>query len=161
MVGERDAEIYQQHAAELTRFASGLVGPADAADLVSDAMVNVLSSAAWPGVINHRAYLYRAVLNAARARARSDERRRDRERRSVLAEPSGHARLLLAPADDRDDVIRAVLDLSPRQRAVIYLAYWEDLTPATSAALLGISEGSIHRHLARARRYLRRILDEY
>jgi RNA polymerase sigma factor (sigma-70 family) len=161
MVGEADAEIYQQHAAELTRFASGLVGPTDAADLVSDAVLNALSSPAWPGVSNHRAYLYRAVLNAARARARRDERRRDREHRMVLSEPHGHAHLLLASVDDRDDVIRAALNLSPRQRAVIYLAYWEDITPAASAALLGISEGAIRRHLARARRHLRRTLDEH
>jgi len=56
--------------------------------------------------------------------------------------------LLVAPADERDDVVRAVMELSPRQRAVVYLAYWEDMTPASTAAVLGIGEGSVRRHLA-------------
>ncbi len=161
MAADRDGEIYRQHAQELSRLASVLVGPADAADVVSDAVVQALSSASWPTVVNHRAYLYQAVMNAARARARSDGRRAAREQRSVQSQPLlAQSRLLLAPVNDRDDVVRAVMGLSPRQRAVVYLAYWEDMTPAASGLLLGISEGSVRRHLARARRSLRKVLDE-
>ncbi len=124
MVTERDGDIYRQHAHELSRLATVLVGPADAADVVSEAVVSALSSPSWPMVVNHRAYLYRSVVNAARARARSDGRRVLREQKSVQAMALGAPRLLVAPADDRDDVVRAVMTLSPRQRAVVYLAYW-------------------------------------
>lgn len=161
MTTDRDGEIYRQHARELSRLASVLVGPSDAADVVSDAVVAALSSPSWSSVIDHRAYLYRAVVNAARARARSDSRRAAREEKTMQTQLLAHGRLLIAPIDERDDVVRAVMGLSPRQRAVVYLAYWEDMTPASSAVLLGISEGSVRRHLARARRFLRRVIHEH
>jgi RNA polymerase sigma-70 factor (ECF subfamily) len=53
----------------------------------------------------------------------------------------------------------AVVALSVRQRAVIVLTYWADLDPRTVAERLGISEGSVRRHLARARAHLREALD--
>ena len=59
---ERDAEIYRAHAHELTRLATVFVGPADASDLVSDAVVQSLSSPSLPAVTNHRAGLGRAAM---------------------------------------------------------------------------------------------------
>ena len=41
----------------------------------------------------------------------------------------------------------------------MYLTYWEDLAPQTIANLLGVSEGTVRKQLARARDQLRRILD--
>ena len=40
------------------------------------------------------------------------------------------------------EVVAALRRLSPQQRAVIHLTYWEDLTPTTVAARLGIREGN-------------------
>jgi DNA-directed RNA polymerase specialized sigma24 family protein len=37
-----DEEVYAKHAEELTRFATGLVGPADAADVASAAVLSCL-----------------------------------------------------------------------------------------------------------------------
>ena len=62
-------------------------------------------------------------------------------------------------SDQLSDVLDMVDRLSPRQRAVVYLAYWDDLDPAAIAQVLGVSEGSVRRHLARARAALRRMLD--
>jgi RNA polymerase sigma factor (sigma-70 family) len=59
----------------------------------------------------------------------------------------------------RSDVRIAVASLSVRQRAVIVLTYWADLDPCSVADWLGISEGSVRRHLARARARLREVLD--
>jgi RNA polymerase sigma factor (sigma-70 family) len=64
------------------------------------------------------------------------------------------------PVEYRPEVLRAVKQLSVRQRAVIVLSYWEQFTPRETAAYLGISEGSVRRHLARARSKLRRLLDD-
>jgi RNA polymerase sigma-70 factor (ECF subfamily) len=50
------------------------------------------------------------------------------------------------------------MGLSPQQRAVVYLTYWDDLTPAQVAVLLAVSEGTVRKQLARARVHLRRIL---
>jgi len=59
-----------------------------------------------------------------------------------------------------DEVLEAVARLSPRQRAVVFLTYWDDLDPAAVASTLGLGEGSVRRHLARARARLRKMLHE-
>lgn len=152
MARDEDERIYRKHAEELTRFATFLAGPGDAPDVVSGAVLRALSSPAWPKVEHHRAYLFRAVLNEARMHHRSTARRHARERSSAPAET-------VDELDTPSDVLEKVDKLSPRQRAVIYLAYWDDLDPPAIAAVLGVSEGSVRRHLARARAALRRMLD--
>jgi RNA polymerase sigma factor (sigma-70 family) len=148
-----NAEIYGKHADDLVRFATGLVGPADAADVVADAVVRALSSRAWAGVQNHRAYLTRAVLNEARMHHRSTLRRRARE---ALAAGDG----VTYDTAPRPDVLKQVARLSLRQRAVVVLTYWDDLDQRAVADRLGISAGSVRRHLARAHAKLRRLLDD-
>lgn len=59
----------------------------------------------------------------------------------------------------RPDVAAAVARLSVRQRAVVVLTYWADLDPAAIGVMLDVSEGSVRRHLARARAHLRKVLD--
>jgi RNA polymerase sigma factor (sigma-70 family) len=146
-----DAETYEKYAGELVRFATGLVGPDDAADVVADAFVRVLGSASWPDVDKQRAYLYRAVLNEVRMRHRSTMRRRARELRAF-------DRLVLEDVEVRPEVLEAMSVLSTQQRAAVILTYWEDLTPGEVAGRLGVSEGSVRRHLARGRSKLREVL---
>lgn len=148
-----NAEIYGKHADDLVRFATGLVGPSDAPDVVSDAVIRALSSRSWPGVQNHRAYLTRAVLNEARMHHRSTLRRRAREARNPTDD-------VTYDAVPRPEVLEHVARLSLRQRAVVVLTYWDDLDQHTVADRLGISEGSVRRHLARAHVKLRRLLDD-
>lgn len=147
----QDADTYRELAPELVRFATGLVGRSDAADVVSSAVLKSLSAPAWPRVANRRAYLYRAVMNEARTWSRRNSQRQDRELRSA-----GSSTWELPGL--RPEVAAAVRDLSVRQRAVIVLTYWADLDPPTVATHLGISEGSVRRHLARARTRLREVL---
>lgn len=150
---DSDAVIYERLAPELIRFAHTLVGRSDAADVLSEAVVRSLASTNWSNVADRRAYLYRAVVSVA-----SNHRRRAASQRRRDAR--------LAPPDDRElpnvrpDVRRAVLGLSVRQRAVIVLTYWADLTPTSIGDLLGVSEGSVRRHLARARAHLREVLHD-
>lgn len=148
-----DEEVYRKYGDDLVRFAMGLVGRNDGADVVSDAMLRVFSSDSWGSVSNQRAYLYRAVLNEASNTHRERQRRWARE---LKVADSG----CTDPVEYRPEVLRAVKQLSLRQRAVIVLAYWEQFTPRETAAFLGISEGSVRRHLARGRSRLRRLLDE-
>jgi RNA polymerase sigma-70 factor (ECF subfamily) len=56
------------------------------------------------------------------------------------------------------DVLAAVDKLSLQQRASVLLTYWDDLTPAEVGSRLGISEGAVKRHLARARAHLKEFL---
>ena len=150
MTGE---EAYEKYSEELIRFATGLVGPSDAGDLVMDAMMRCIYSSRWPSVRNARAYLHQAVLRQARNHHRTTMRRRARE--AAAAPPEATEAM-----DVRPEVLQAVARLSMRQRAVIFLTYWSDLHPANVAELLGIGEGSVKRHLARARVRLKDMLDD-
>ena len=50
---------------------------------------------------------------------------------------------LTAAVDLRDALMRILRMLPPQQRAVIVLRYWEQLTLAETAAVLGCSEGTV------------------
>lgn len=103
--GHTCAEVYQSHAAELIRYATVLVGPDDAADVVTDAVLNVFASPKWRYVKSRRAYLFRAVLNQSQTFHRSTSRRQRRENivtlRTTLTgltpDPSIDARALQSP----------------------------------------------------------------
>lgn len=146
-----DVEVYEKHASELVRFATGLVGPDDAADVVADAFVKVLGSSTWETVEDQRAYLYRSVLNQVRMRHRSTMRRRAREMRTAGPEA-------VFDPEVRPEVMEAMGVLTTKQRAAVVLTYWEDLAPSEVAQRLGISEGTVRRHLARSRSKLREVL---
>jgi RNA polymerase sigma factor (sigma-70 family) len=146
-----DAATYEALAPELIRYATGLVGRHDAADLLSTVVLRALGSEAWRSVVDHRAYLYRALTNEARRWTDRSRRRFEREHRAAL-----QWRWELPEFDP--EVRAAVDELSVRQRAVTVLTYWDDHDPATIADLLGISEGAVRRHLARARARLREVL---
>ena len=147
-----DGEVYRKHADDLTRFATGLVGPGNAADVVSEAVLSCFNSEQWPTVTAKRSYLYRSVYNKAAEFHRSSRRRSRRE--ALVAD-----RELVEGPEIRPEVLAAVFGLSVRQRAVIVLTYWEDLDSSTIAALLNISDGSVKRHLARGRSRLKEVLN--
>lgn len=71
-----------------------------------------------------------------------DERRRPWRREQPVAElpePPGHS----DRADDRLDLLAALARLPARQRATVVLRYWSDLGIAETAAVLGVSEGTV------------------
>src|SRR6478752_7781163 len=78
-----DAEVYGKYADELVRFATVLVGPDSAADVVSASVITAFRAPAWADVQHPRAYLYRAVLNESRMTARRDARRTRYEQRAA------------------------------------------------------------------------------
>ncbi len=147
-----DAEqLWRAHAADLMRFATVLVGPADAHDIAVEAFLRAGAVAAGDTVTDPRAYLMRAVANRANDLRRSRERQWRRDLSAVG--PSS-----TAGPDTFLDVRRAVSSLSLGQRTVIYFVYWEDLSERDIAALLQISPGTVRRHLVRARLHLRKAL---
>lgn len=148
-----ESGLYVEHRGELMRYATTLVGPSDAADVVSDAMESLLRSRQLLSARNPAALMHRAVLRKAQSMHRSTFRRRSREQRFGRELTSSNPEL-------RPDVVAAVIGLSPKQRACVYLTYWNDLAPSQVSEWLAISEGSVKRHLARARARLREVIDE-
>jgi RNA polymerase sigma-70 factor (sigma-E family) len=136
---------------ELLRFAYLLTGdPHKAADLVQDALERTLLS--WDRVIRKddpEAYVRRAILN----RNVSVWRRVRRER--LVAETPDIA---YEPPDGRAfdaDLWAALATLPPRQRAVLVLRFYEDLSEAGTAAALGCSVGTVKSQTFRALAKLR------
>lgn len=145
--------VYRSYSEELTRYATGLVGPFDAPDVVTDACLKAFETRNWPDVVDRRAYLYRTVLNVANDHHRQTLSRRLREMKTAARED------LPDPTATVDiEVLDAVARLSVQQRAAVFLTYWEDLPPDAVAKRMGVSTGTVKRHLARARRRLGELL---
>jgi len=154
---EDPASFYRAHANELTHFATSLVGPADAPDVVANAVAKTLAAREWSSLDNPRAYLFRAVYREAMSWRRLAARRSvrhalDAERLSAVE------RTVTTPEHD-SRVAAAVARLSARQRAVVVLTYWGDRSIDEIARMLGTSEGTVKKHLARARQSLRSMLE--
>jgi RNA polymerase sigma-70 factor (ECF subfamily) len=148
--------VYVAHSLRLIRLATVLVGPDDAPDLVSDAVRRAVHRPGWTDVRDQGAYLVSSLVNATRQFHRERSRRAAREQRAARLVPEG-ARYEPTPADL--DVRVALEALSPQQRAVVFLVYWEDQQIPQVAHLLDVSEGSVRKQLARAKSKLKRILD--
>lgn len=143
--------VWRAHGPDAVRFATVLVGPVDAHDIVVDAFVRVAAVATLSEVANVRSYLLRAVANQARSHQRAFRRRLRRDV-SALGPDS------VVAVETDVDVRRAIRALTVRQRAAVYLVYWEDFTEAAVAEVLCVSTGTAHHLLATARARLRRSL---
>ncbi len=147
-------EEFRLYVDELVRFATLLVGADDATDVVSEAVTTSLARGSLVGVENIRAYWFRAVMNTAADWHRKSFSRRRREERFVgLRAPVSE---WMPPGDAR----RILAGLSPQQKAVVFLTYWYDLSPASVGELLAVSEGTVRKQLARARNHLREVLTD-
>lgn len=151
-------EAYSAWAEDLVRYAAVLVAPTDAGDVVAEAFVRLLSNRqVWERAAEPRRFLFGVVANVARDHHRTTARREVRAVKvSTLVRHEAGKDL---DATDQDHVlIPALAELSPQQRAVVYLTYWEDMSVADIADALEISDGSVRRQLARGRERLRRLL---
>lgn len=142
-------DIWTKWGADLLAYASMLVGPDEAADVVQEVMARLVATEDGAGLT--RPYLFRSVLNEVRMQHRAKTRRERREWKA--SEPRSEHEFLSDP-----DVIAAIGRLSPMQRAVVFLTYWDDLTVEAVADVLQIAPGTVKAHLARARASLRRVL---
>lgn len=147
-MGVSDDQIWRKHRQELVRYATVLVGPSDAEDLLSAVVVRALASqGSLSALEDPRPYLFRALLNEAKNHSRSKTRR--------LPLPTAANQ---DPPDLRPDVFQAVMGLAPQQRAAVYLVYWKDLSVAEAGGLMGCRPGTVKRYLSLARNHLKGVL---
>jgi RNA polymerase sigma-70 factor (sigma-E family) len=139
-------DLYRAHALGLVRFALMLVGDQGTAeDVVQEAFLGLYRG--WHRVRDQAsvlAYLRAAVVNRARGVQRS--RRRGRLRMLQHAQPDPPVWSAEAAAIDGEDrrlLLAAVAALPPRQREVLALKYFLDLSEADVAAILGITRGTV------------------
>lgn len=120
----------------------------DAEDLLQQSLVKAVG--AWGRVRGDPEPYVRTILvrqNVSRWR-----RRRWRE---LSTDNPPDVISLDAPADDRLVLLRALRLLAPRQRAVVVLRYYEDLTENETAQMLGISPETVKSQNRDALRRLR------
>lgn len=152
-------ELFYAHAAGLIRLATCLVDDRETAeDVVQEAYVALYrhwSTLRDPG--SALTYLRSAVLNRARSQLRTRMRGRAAPVLHLIA-GDDTSETAARRAQDRE-VYAAVSDLPRRQREVMVLRYYLDLSEAEIADVLGVSTGSVKRHAHRALEALTRRLE--
>jgi RNA polymerase sigma-70 factor (ECF subfamily) len=126
---------------------------ADAEDAVQLAFLRILTGAAsyrpdWQG----STWLYRVLTNVCIDAWR---KRQQEEPDAALEPPVRHA-----PATDRLDVEAALARLPPEARVILLCCYVGGLSYAEIARARGISVNTVKTQLSRAKRLMRRHLDE-
>jgi RNA polymerase sigma-70 factor (sigma-E family) len=147
---EAVSALFLAHHARLVALARLLVDDLPTAeDVVQDAFADLYRRWRW---IRDReaapAYLRTAVTNGARSRLRRRQVARAKDESSPVSAPS--AEHLAIDREDLREVVAGVHALPHRQREVVVLRYYLDLTEAEIASTLQISKGTVKSHMARA-----------
>jgi RNA polymerase sigma-70 factor (ECF subfamily) len=142
--------------------------PAEADEAAQDAFVAAINALpSFRGESAFTTWLYRITVNACRGRLRR-ERTRQRLRQALVAllHIGEDAALKAAPhpeehviQTERDNALwQGIRALDDRHRLPLVLHYYQGLPTAEIAAILGISEGTVHSRLHTARQRLRTYL---
>ncbi|MFB7286922.1 SigE family RNA polymerase sigma factor [Actinacidiphila glaucinigra] len=126
--------------------------PCDAEDLLQTALTKTYL--AWDRIDDHRAldgYVRRTLVNTRTSQWR--RRRVEEYATDELPEPCGHAVAGPDAAEQqaqRDALLRAIARLPARQRAMVVLRYYEDMSEVQTAEALGVSVGTVKSAVSRA-----------
>ena len=139
--------LYREHLTEFRRVASAIAGNVDLGrDAVQEAFaLAVRSRGRFRGDGTLEAWVWRIVVNAAR-----DARRSANSETADLWPPAGEPSAVEVPLQS----------LTDRQREIVFLHYFADLSYDEIASALGISPGTVGATLTAARRTLRVSLEE-
>lgn len=138
-----NAEVYIKYRDDLLRYATSLVGPPHAEDVVSTIVLRTMRRQPLAQLERPHAYLMKAVLNECRSVWR--------RRVPVGVEGVDTSQLPVQVSDTLD----VVWKLPVKERAVVYLFYWEDRPITEIAELMDIAEGTVKRYLHNARKRLK------
>lgn len=137
-----------------------------AEEVLQSVYVKVLAGRALPaGRSSFRTWLFAAIKNAA-----YDQKRRRWWSHVVRLDFEALAELVGSTGDghpehgDEDELslIRAALGKLPsRQRQIVHLVFYEDLTVGEAASVLGVTVGTASQHYARAKEALRTSLKSF
>lgn len=158
-------ELYAAHWRRLVRTALLLVRDLETAeDVVQDAFIAMHGR--WSQLRDPEkalAYLHRSVVNGAR----SALRRRTVAGRYLSTQRAASIERLDPAAEQRaldrgrvHEVLEALQALPERQREVVVLRYYADLSEADTADHLGISRGAVKSHASRGLARLRELLPD-
>ncbi|OII61273.1 MULTISPECIES: RNA polymerase sigma factor [unclassified Streptomyces] len=144
-------DLYHAHRLAMVRLALLLVDDrASAEDVVQDAFVALYKrhGERLDDVDNALGYLRTSVVNAARSVLRRRKTAREYVPPHEADAPSAEEHVLLGEEHGR--VLHALRDLTNRQREVLVLRYWSELSEAQIAETLGLSRGAVKSTASRA-----------
>ena len=128
-----------------------------AEDLAQEVLARVY--AAWPRISGDpHGYAYRVLANAVANQRRWRSRHPERQ-----FEPADSERSAASWDDgvvERHELVEALRALPPRQRAVVVLRYYADLTEVQTAQALNVSTGTVKSQNAKALARLRDALGD-
>jgi RNA polymerase sigma-70 factor (sigma-E family) len=145
----RLGEWFQAEYPSLLRFAYFVTGNSTMAeDLVQDAFVKIYRAGGRVETHGFQSYARKTIVNLHRTGFRRAARERFAQREETVSSDTGAFVL-------RDEMWNALLTLSPRQRAVIALRFYEDMKEKEIADALDMSVGAVKKHTDRAMAKLR------
>ena len=123
---------------------------ADAEDVMQEVFLRLMKAKpVFDSEAHAKAWLLRVTANCAADFHRAARRRQ--------AEPLSEQ--VPAPEEPEGDVLAAVCALPPKYRSAVHLFYYEELSVAEIAGILGLSRGAVKTRLSRARAMLRERLE--
>ena len=154
------------HADELLRTAYLVVGDlAEAEDLVQESLLRVARR--WPrvsGMDHPIAYARRVVINlaldGAKRRSRQRQELESKDDPRLEHRPDESSTSAIAAVDAQAELLDALDTLPPRQRAMLVLRYFEDLSEAQVADVLCCSLGTVKSTTSRGLARLRQTLQD-
>ena len=147
--------FYRDRWRDAVRWATALTGGHAAGEDVAQSAFAAIAPR-FESLDDPAAYLRRTVVNLARSRHRSSERRTRRERRVGddrtvrLVEPE--------PFDGGSELLQRLAALPHDQRAAVVLRYWADLETSEIAHLLSVPHPTIRTRIRRGLAALRKAL---
>jgi RNA polymerase sigma-70 factor (ECF subfamily) len=157
--------LVDQYATILYRVAfSVLRNPTDAEDAVQEAFLRVLRHRDTLGEIrDHRVWLIRIVWNVVLDRKRRAKSRPETEDVADLARvlPANglSAEERVSAAQHHAQVLACVERLPAKEREVLMLSAFDELSSVEIAAVLGVTESSVRSRLFRARNLMAELLN--
>jgi len=142
-------DLYRDEYGPMVRLARGLVDTQEIAEeIVQDAFARVYER--WNRLDNPGGYLRTAVVNGARSELRKREvRRRIGIRPFIPLQP-----------EDRDYLLDALDQLPPRQKTVLVLKFYADMTEKEIAQAIGVRPGTVKSATSRGLAELRKVVEQ-
>jgi RNA polymerase sigma-70 factor (ECF subfamily) len=135
-----------------------------AEDALQTAYLRVLSGRGrFEGRSRFKSWLFGVIRLTAMEELRRANRWRDGGAEHVMSgvvDPSAGADVTTEEAERNAALVRAMASLSPRQREVLQLVFYHDVTIEEAAGVMGVSVGSARTHYDRGKKALAAQINE-